>query len=93
MTAYYYPGTEPTESCIKHTDSTGRNLGTFRLKRARMQSGYNFIEDTDFSPLSVDLTFLTSGKLSSELDIVIDSDNDDFESNRDPDDFSNWLLD
>ncbi|MBQ0040106.1 MAG: PBP1A family penicillin-binding protein [Treponema sp.] len=93
MTAYYYPGTEPEESCIKHTDNTGSTLGIFRLKRARLQSGYYFIDDADFEPLSVDLRFLTSGKLTSELNIDIDSEDEDFASNRDPDDFSNWLLD
>ena len=92
MTAYYYPGTEPTETCIKHTDSTGRTLGTFRLKRARLQSGYYFIDDADYAPLHVDLSFLRSGKLSSELNIELEEENN-YASNRDPDDFSNWLLD
>ena len=45
MTAYYYPGTEPTEPCKKHTDSTGRTLGTYRLRLARYRSGYDFMED------------------------------------------------
>lgn len=92
MTAYYFPGTEPTEPCIKHTDSTGRTLGTYRLRLARYRSGYDFMEDADLAPLSVDLRFLRSGKLSSELNIELETEND-YATNRDPDDFSNWLLD
>lgn len=92
MTAYYYPGTEPTEPCKKHTDSTGRTLGTYRLRLARYRSGYDFMEDADLAPLSVDLRFLRSGKLSSELNIELETEND-YATNRDPDDFSNWLLD
>lgn len=92
MVAYYYPGTEPTSSCTKHTNNIGRTLGTYRLKRARLQSGYYFIDDADWSPLHVDLTFLRSNKLSSERNIELETEND-YATNREVDDFSNWLLD
>ena len=93
MTAYYYKGTEPKETCIKHTDTTGRTLGTYRLKRARIQSGYGFNNNNDFEPLAVDLSFLESGMLTSELNIELEDEEEKTAGNRDPDDFSNWLLD
>lgn len=95
MTAFYYPGTEPTESCKKHTENTGRILALGRLHKAKLRSGYTFADTKDFEPLTVDLSFLKSGKLSSELNMELmeDDEMESGSSNRDPDDFSNWLLD
>ena len=92
ITAYYYPGTEPTEPCKKHTDDSGRNLGAARLKKARIKAGYNFDEGIDDSPLMVDLSFLKSGKLSSETRQE-ESEYELLQPQRNSDDFSNWLLD
>ncbi|MGN0729133.1 penicillin-binding protein 1A [Treponema sp.] len=92
ITAYYYPGTEPTEPCVKHTDDSGRTLGTVRLKKARLRSGYSFDETVDDTPLTVDLSFLSSGKHSSEREKSA-PEYENTQRRENSDDFSNWLLD
>lgn len=92
ITAYYFPGTQPAEPCKKHIDNSGRNLGAYRLKRARLSSGMQFEESVDTTPLTADLSFLNSDKLSTELQEE-GFDLATIQAERSPDDFSNWLLD
>ncbi len=94
VSAWFYPGTEPTESCKKHTDNSNRNLGTVRLQKARLKSGMNFEESFNTDKLTVDLSFLKSDKLSSEYQNTYETEDVKIDNHqKDEDDFSNWLLD
>lgn len=94
ITAYYYPGTEPQEPCTKHANNTSANLGIYRLQREKIQAGYRFDIQKEDDSLSVNLDFLKSNVPSSELKNESSSDFDDTQiiQDREPDDFSNWLL-
>ena len=87
---YYYPGTEPTEPCKKHSDKTASTIGISRLDDARWRSGFTF-DFIDDSELSVNLDFLKSNKLSSELKQDNFMENDFSEDEQDY--LSNWLFD
>lgn len=93
--AYYYPGTEPTEPCKKHSDKTASTIGIKRIEEARWKSGFDFDTDEDFNQgLSVNLDFLKSDKLSSELksESLFD-DRFDYNEEENQDVFDNWLFD
>ena len=95
MTAYYYVGTEPLEDCQVHKKGLGTNnktLGIYRLKVENLRTGLSFNDATDFSPLSYDLSFLTSEIPSSERRNEEESEINIEYTQRDADDFSNWLL-
>ena len=93
LTAYYFPGTEPTEPCSKHSGAVTGAYGEVRLRHARMQTGFSYnVGALDTSPLGFDIEFLKSDKTMAEQGIT----KDELElpqGNEDPDDFSNWLLD
>lgn len=96
ITAYYYPGTEPVEPCVKHSaNNTSVNLGIYRLQQARMMSGLNFnLEDE--SPLSINLDFLNSKEKIDENDEYSSNpsyNNNDLEFENNSENYSNWLLD
>lgn len=87
VVGYYYPGTQPTRLCRKHTNTTPLDIGMERLERAQIMSGLSFeFNDDDFedSPLNVDLGFLDGEDSDTTEDTAINSD---------PDNMSNWLLD
>ncbi len=96
ITAYYYPGTEPTEVCSKHSpENTSSNLGIYRLQQARYQSGISFKIEDD-SPLSVNLDFLNSNEKfgeNTEILQVQSYNNSEAENENKSDDFRNWLMD
>ncbi len=95
MTAYYYVGTEPLEDCQVHKKGLGTNsktLGIYRLKVENLRTGLSFNDATDFSPLSYDLSFLSSEIPSSERRNEEESEINIEYTQRDADDFSNWLL-
>lgn len=94
ITAYFFPGTEPEKTCQKHGgDNNSAVEASLRLKKARLRSGLNFEEEFDSSPLTVDLSFLNSDKLSSELTEEEGFGYGEIQRPQNPDDFSNWLLD
>ncbi|MCH5295222.1 MAG: PBP1A family penicillin-binding protein [Treponema sp.] len=95
ITAYYFPGTEPTEPCEKHTNgAAGNTLGYWRLQRAHQQTGYKFSLPSESSALTVNLDFLNYDVPSSEKNPGTDDDNIlSPDTSRAADDFSNWLLD
>ncbi len=93
LTAYYYPGTEPTEYCQKHTNTTLNTIGIMRLRNAQMQTGLSYNTALlDTTPISFDLDFLSSDIPSSERKKNEEDDEYSENINTDPDDFSNWLL-
>ena len=66
ITAYYYPGTEPSDFCEKHSGNTINIAYSLkRLMKERYQSGYDFNFNDD-STLSLDLGFLESPLTSAE---------------------------
>lgn len=99
ITAYYLVGTEPTQTCTRHTYNTGRALALQRLKVERYKAGYSFyFDDDNQTPIAMpDLSFLNSNQ--PVLDSQNDDELDEFEENtediykEDEDEFAgNWLL-
>ena len=98
ITAYYLKGTEPRQTCTRHTYTTGKNIAIERLRRERFQSGYSY--NIDSSPLVLQLDFLTSTRQvietsyeeTEEEDFALDGMEENLQNNEDEDDFSNLLL-
>ncbi|MBP5251895.1 MAG: PBP1A family penicillin-binding protein [Treponema sp.] len=91
ITGYFLAGTQPTESCDYHTDNSLIDLAIERLDLERQKSGYKF-EFDDSSPLSYNLDFLKSNKMSTELEEEEEEDFVDIFGSSDDESMNNWLL-
>ena len=91
--AYYYPGTQPSLTCQKHSSSnTAVITSTIRIQTAQSISGLSFEAPEDTSPLSFNLDFLNSDTPVETQDIEQqDDDSIELEEEEDEED-SNWLL-
>ncbi len=58
IAAYYLKGTEPTEACKKHTNTTPQSIGKSRLEQEAVISGWAYQGNEEEDDLSVDLDFL-----------------------------------
>ena len=95
ITAYYLTGTQPTEVCETHRNTTGSTIGIYRLQKERLQSGYSFNEQFDDSPLSLDLNFLKSSTTATSTQTPgagTGSDNNAPPANDSETIDGNWLL-
>lgn len=96
MDAFYLPGTEPTEECSFHGDSTSTAIFINRLEKQRIMSGYKFDDLEKDTGLVIhwdilDGTYKGNGdeyfKENPNADDVIN------ESEYNADSFGNWLFD
>lgn len=60
-TQWFLTGTQPTEVCPIHSNTTNRTLAQIRLEKEMYMSGQRFTETVDTTPLSLNLDFLQDG--------------------------------
>ncbi len=88
-TAYYLPGTAPTETCQRHQSGGFATAATVALRHGNTLSGGSFQLDDD--PIQMpDLSFLNSKIPSTELNKT-EEEEDDWEEEDEPS--GNWLFD
>ncbi|MCR5284738.1 MAG: PBP1A family penicillin-binding protein [Treponema sp.] len=60
-TQWFLEGTQPTEICPVHSNTTNSTLARIRLEKEMYKSGQRFNLDFDTSPLTVNFDFLNDG--------------------------------
>ena len=60
-TQWFLEGTQPTEICPVHSNTTNSTLARIRLEKEMYKSGQRFNIDFDTSPLTVNFDFLNDG--------------------------------
>ena len=60
-TQWFLEGTQPTEICPVHSNTTNSTLAKIRLEKEMYKSGQRFNLDFDTSPLTVNFDFLNDG--------------------------------
>lgn len=95
-TQWFLTGTQPTEICPIHSNTSHRTLAQIRLEKEMYMSGQRFTEPIDITPLTINLDFLEDGYdfskentvTSSETEIKIENST----SNENEYDY-NYLMD
>ncbi len=67
-TQWYLEGTQPTEVCQIHSNSSTSKLSLIRLEKLMYKSGQKFSLDYDFTPLTYDLNKPLSASDTSDID-------------------------
>ena len=67
-TQWYLEGTQPTEVCQIHSNSSTSKLSLIRLEKLMYKSGQKFNLDYDFTPLTYDLNKPLSASDTSDID-------------------------
>lgn len=91
-TQWFLTGTQPTEVCPIHSNTTNRTLAQIRLEKEMYMSGQRFTETVDTTPLSLNLDFLQDGydfsldennstKIEEETEKSSSSKNEDYDYN------------
>lgn len=91
-TQWFLTGTQPTEVCPIHSNTTNRTLAQIRLEKEMYMSGQRFTETIDTTPLSLNLDFLQDGydfsldendstKIEEETEKSSSSKNEDYDYN------------
>lgn len=91
-TQWFLTGTQPTEVCPIHSNTTNRTLAQIRLEKEMYMSGQRFTETVDTTPLSLNLDFLQDGydfsleennstKIEGESEKTSSSKNEDYDYN------------
>ena len=76
-TQWYLEGTQPTEICPIHSNSSNSVISIIRLEKEMYKSGQRMNFEFDTTPLSFDLSAPLTGEYSSD-----DEDEADFETSN-----------
>lgn len=95
-TQWFLTGTQPTEICPIHSNTSQRTLGQIRLEKEMYMSGQRFTEPIDTTPLSINLDFLEDGyDFTNENTVILpetELENENSTSNETEYDY-NYLMD
>lgn len=73
-TQWFLTGTQPTEICPIHSNTSHRTLAQIRLEKEMYKSGQRFTEPIDTTPLTINLDFLEDGYDFSKENTIISSE-------------------
>lgn len=73
-TQWFLTGTQPTEICPIHSNTSHRTLAQIRLEKEMYMSGQRFTEPIDTTPLTINLDFLEDGYDFSKENTIISSE-------------------
>ena len=94
-TQWFLEGTQPTEICPVHSNTTNSTLARIRLEKEMYKSGQRFNLDFDTSPLTVNFDFLNDGYdfTNDNLDSTTLTDNNIEQENWAEEDYDyNYLM-